>query len=503
MASHFNSRPLVLISGTVVYIALTLFALRAILGGDMVKFAFVLFMPLVLMFGSMRQFWAGTFLGCLSLWTLGNFKFPLFGSIGVGGMIQLLIMGFLLLDIAMRKSQIFYRWRGYYALFVITAVLMGARILYDRPGMANLGSDQGGLASAMNYLFAVIAFGVAYYTARFQTTWKFTFRLLMLWSIGAYLLGDILLSRGVYGQNLESTAQLYGLTYTRSLYLLFTGLMILSLSPKALQKYSSVAFAFVILLLLAFAGMSSVRSTIFQTGAMVAMAGLLFNRFITGIGVFLFAGTVALVTLVSSVPYHQLPENVRRPISVFYTEGRDDTKGYGTKDEFRDALNRQARKQIENNPIFGKGWGFDLSEVLSEMSQEVASADGGSLAMTASFHNAFLTVAVNNGLPTALILLLALGSAGLSLFKFARKETDFATKQAISFMLVYCSSMGVMIWVNGGSSELRCLAVALGLASAYRDIREKELKDMAKRDTAGMAVANPSMNKSAPEAVLL
>lgn len=476
MSSNFNTRPLILFTGAGIYIALTLFGFRALLGGDIIKFAFVLCMPLVLMFGTMRQFWPGVLLGCLSLWTLGNFKLPFMGSIGVGGLVELLILGFLILDIAMRKTQVFIRWRGYYSLFLISMVLIAARILYDRPGMANLGSEVGGLASAMNYLLAFVAFGVAYYAAQFQKSWSFTFKVLILCSIGAYLFGDIWLRRGVYGSNSTEDGNLYGLSYTRSLYLLFTGMMVVSLSPRALRNFSSVAFAVVIVVLLGLAGVSSVRSTIFQTGAMAAMAGLIYRRFLTGMGVYFFAGTAAILFIISSVPFYQLPENIRRPLTMFYMEKHDETKGYGLKDEFRDALRRYAEDQIRKSPVVGKGWGFDLNELLKEMTQTRESIEGGQLSMTGSFHNAFLTLAVNNGIPTAFICLSAFGFAGLSLLRYAKTETDPILKQSIAFMLVYASSMAVMSWVNGGSGELRCLAVALGLASAFRDMAERDAK---------------------------
>lgn len=476
MTLNFNTRPLILFAGAAVYITLTLFGFRALLGGDVVRFGLVACMPLVLVFSTVRQFWAGLFLGSLSLWTLGNFKLPFLGALGLGGLIQLLILAFLILDVAMRKRQIFIKWRGYYTLFVLSCFLLLSRIIYDRPGMANLGSEQGGLAIAVNYLLAFVSFGVAYYAAVFQKSWSLTFRILMLCSIGAYLIGDIWLSRGIYGSNLTEEGGLYGLSYTRSLYLLFCGMIVVSLSPKVVRKFGAVAFAIIILILLGLAGISSVRSTIIQTGAMVVVAGLIYRRLLTGIGVYLFAGVVGITAIISTVPYHQLPENVRRPLSLFYMEKYDETKGYGTKDEFRDALWRYAQKEMEKNPILGKGWGFDLGELLSEMSQTTESVDGGQLALTGSFHNAFLTIAVNNGIPTSLICMLTFLSAGISLFCYARRETDPETKQSIALMLIYCSTIGIMAWVNGGTSELRCLAVALGLASAFRDMRQRALE---------------------------
>lgn len=478
MASNFNTRPLILFTGAAIYIGLTLIGFRALLGGDIIKFGLILCLPLVLIFGTMRQFWPGVLLGCLSLWTLGNFKLPFLGSIGLGGLVELLIAGFLILDVAMRKNKIFIRWRGYYTLFLISTVMIAVRVLYDRPGMANLGAEQGGLAIAMNYLMAFASFGVAYYAAQFQTSWSFTFKLLMVCSIGAYLVGDIWLARGVYGEGMNQVANMYGLTYTRSLYLLFTGMLVVSLSPRAVRNFSSVAFALVIIVLLGLAGVSTVRSTIFQTGAMVAMAGVIYRRFLTGMGVYLFAGTAAICLIISSVPLYQLPENIRRPLTMFYMEKHDETKGYGINDEFRDALRRYAENEIRKSPFVGKGWGFDLNELLKEMAQTTEKIEGGQLSMTGSFHNAFLTIAVNSGVPTVLLCMSAFGFATLSLVRYAISETDIKTKQSVSFMLIYISTMAIMAWVNGGSSELRCMAVALGLASAYRDMRQREVQQL-------------------------
>jgi len=468
-----NTRPIVLFVGGLIYIALALFGFRALLGGDIIKFGFILCLPLVLLFNSLRGYWAAFLLGTMAFWTMGNFKLPIIGSLGLNGVILVLIAGFLVLDVAMRKRRIFIRWRGYYTLFAIALALVAARVIYDRPGMANLGSEQGGLNAAVNYIMAFLGFGVAYYAALYQKSWKTTFWMLVLCSIGFYLLGDIWLSRGVYSDP-NGDAEVYGLSYTRSLYFLFTALIIWSLRARTVRLFGPVAYAVVIAILLLLGGISSVRSTVFQTGAMVAIAGLLYRRFFTGMLVYVGLGAAALAGIIAVIPYDDLPSNIKRPLSVFLMDKNDTTVAYGAKDEFRDALWEYAKKEIADNPVFGRGWGFNLTEMLSAMNMDSGGVENGQLVLGGSFHNAFVSIAVNNGIPTSLICMLAFLAAGLSLFKYAKKESNPEVKESIAYMLVYCASMAVMVWVNGGSPELKAVAIALGIASAYRDKAESQ-----------------------------
>lgn len=468
-----NTRPIILFVGGLAYVALALFGFRALLGGDIVRFAVVLCLPLVLVFNGLRQYWAGFLLGSLSLWTMGAFRLPLLGSLGLGGIILVLITGFLVLDVAMRKRRIFIYWRGYYTLFVLATVFIAARVIYDRPGMVNLGSEQGGLNVAANYILSFFAFGIAYYAALYQKSWKATLRILILSSVAFYLLGDIWLSRGVATDDYGDVG-VYGLSYTRSLYFLFTALVIWSLRQRTLRMFGVAAFAVVIAVLLVLGGISSVRSTFFQTGAMVAVAGLLYRKFLTGMFVFFGLSVLALGGIIAVIPYDELPANIKRPLSVFLMDKNDTTAAYGAKDEFRDRLWEYAKTKIAENPIFGRGWAFDLTDLLTSMNMDSVSPEEGQLVMTGSFHNSFVSIAVNNGVPTSLVCMIAFLAAGGSLYRYAKKESNPELKESISFLLVYCASMAVMVWVNGGAMEPRALAMALGVASAYRDKAESQ-----------------------------
>jgi len=471
-----NTRPIILFVGGLIYIVAALFGFRALLGGDVIKFGFVLCLPLVLLFNNLRRYWAAFLLGSMALWTLGSFRMPVIGSLGLGGLILILIAGFIVLDVAMRKPRIFLRWRGYYALFAMALVFVTARVIYDRPGMANLGSEQGGLNVSVNYIMSFMSFGVAYYAALYQKSWKSTWWILILCSICFYLLGDILLSRGIVSDP-NGDAGVYGLSYTRSLYFLFTALIIWSLRARTERLFGPVAYAVVIAVLLLLGGISAVRSTAFQTGAMIATAGLLYRRFLTGMLVYFGLGVAALGGIIAFIPYDDLPSNIKRPLSVFLMDKNDTSVAYGAKDEFRDALWEYAKKQIIENPFLGRGWGFDVSDLLTSMNMDSVSTEDGQLVLTGSFHNSFVTLAANNGIPTAIICFLAFVVAGFSLFRYALKERDPVLKESIAFMLVYCSTMAIMAWLNGGSQEIRGMAIALGIASAYRDKRELQLAE--------------------------
>lgn len=475
MTGNFNSRPIVLFVGGLLYVVLALFGFRALLGGDIIRFGLVLCLPLLLVFNAMRRYWAGILLGSLSLWTLGAIQLPVIGSLGLSGLLEVIILGFIFLDIAMRKPKIFIYWRGYYTLFALASILILARVIYDRPGMVNFGSGQGGLNIATGYILAFLGFGIGYYVGLFDKSWKTTFRILIAFSILCYIVGDLLLMRGMSDAADVAAMGAYGLSYTRSLYFLFAAAIILSLRKKSQRAFGEVAFVGVVAILLLLAGISSVRSTIIQTGAMVVVAGCLYKKLAVGLGAYLVLGIGAIAILITTIPYQDLPDNIRRPLSMFVNGGNDSARGYGAKDEFREALQEYAAQRLAENPMLGRGWAFKADDLLSAMNLLQGGEENGQLVLTGSFHNSFLTTAVNNGIPTAVICFLAFAVAGWSLLRFARRESDPVTKESISFLLIYCSSMMVMAWLNGGSNELRALAMSLGVASAYRDKRVRQV----------------------------
>lgn len=476
MSSNFNTRPLVLFAGGAIYIVFTLLVFRALMGGDLVKAAMLLGVAGGCLFHLLRQWWMGILFASLCFYGL-NLPIPFLGTLGLFGAVAVLIVAYFFIDTAMKKGGLFIRRRGYYICFFICAALIAARVAYDRPGFANFGSREGGIGMAVNYFIGMLAFAIAYYATRSSKNYAFNFKLIVFGSFVAFVFVEIFIKRVLGRGNAaldfsESESSSYALSFNRQLYFFFAALLLFGLQKNIQRILGPVFFVFSIGLVIVLAATSGVRSAIFQSPAMAVTSGFLYRRgtlaFFTSFG----SGVIGLVALVAFVPYKDLPMNIQRPLSMVLT-GQEEKAGYGTKDEFRDALHGYAQKRIAESPIVGIGWSFDVSQMMSAMSSS-NSVETGMLTMGLAFHNCFYNLAVANGLPLPVIYLLGVLWGVLSLFRFAREQRNPQIKYQISFFLIYVSSVGIMFFVNGGTYEVFAISAALGAASALRDMAERE-----------------------------
>ncbi len=472
-----NTRSLILFAGGAVFIVFTLMLLRALMDGNMMKVAVFAGLAFALLFNAFRKYWIGMLLGSCAIYS-GGTEMPIFTKYPPYAIIMALIAGYFVMHYALKKKAPFLRWRAVYTLFLLVAVAVTARIIYDRPGAGSLGGSGGGLKKAMDFAFAVYAFFVAYWATTQAGTWKANLRVILVISLVSY--GVVQLGLRVLTGMFEESV--YGISFNWSLYPIYAALIAGSFSPKLRRLFSLTPFVIASIFILGMGAISQTRAAILQVPLMIFTAAFIYRRIPTAFVMLALVGAVGMGTLLVAIPYRELPDNVRRPLSVFMGADRTE-RSYGTKDEFRDELHEYAYKKIKQSPYIGSGWAFDYSELISAMSFSALAKSkeyghgGGQLNMTGAFHNVFLILATSNGVPTAFVQVAAILIAMISMAFYARKQADGPTKSAITFLLVFSSCVFVMYFLNGGAWDAFALSAALGAAYAIRDTDEQSLEE--------------------------
>lgn len=473
MHGNLNTRPLILFLGGLLYVVFTLVILRSVIRFDIFQLMLLLGVAFSFFFIALRKYWIGVLIGVLSIYA-GGTAIPLLSRVLPYQFIAAVIVVYLLIDYAMKKRPPLLRWRGIYTLFLVSAIAVTARIIYDRPGAAMFGSHVGGVKKALDFIFSVYAFFIAYWAMTQAGSWRANLRLLLIISFVSYVAIQIPIR--ILSGSTEEAPSVYGLSFNWALYPIYAALLVVSLSPSARRYFSNAAFVIVSCFVLAMGAISMTRASMLQVPLMMLTAGFIYKRMSTAILTAILVAAVGIGGLLSIVPYHQLPDNVRRPLSIFVSQ-REAEKAYGIKDEFREELHEFAYQKIRENPWFGSGWNFDVAELISAMSMQQMAAGGilgGQLDITASFHNVFLIVATTCGVPTAVCFVLAISLAMISLLIYARKLKDPEEKAALAFLLVYCTCVYVMFFFNGGAWDAFAMCAALGVGFALRDKRELE-----------------------------
>lgn len=476
MSPVFNSRSVILVVGAVIYVVVSLVAFRTLLEGDLVKFAVLTGAGVVLLFNAFRKYWSGILLGTLSVYS-GGIGIPFLATIPPYILIMSVIAGYFLIEFAIKKRAPLLRWRGVYTLFLFVALAITIRVAYDRPGAANLGSGEGGLKKALEFVMAAYAFFAAYWAAVQASTWKANLRVILVISAICFILVQVGF-RYIAGAYADSV---YGISFNWSLYPIYVTLIVVSLSPASRRLFSAVGFVVASAFVLSMGAISQTRGAILQAPLMIMSAAYIYRR--TPIAALTLAviGFTGIGTLFAMIPYNQLPDNVRRPLSVFMGDAASESS-YGTKDEWREGLHRYAWQKISESPLVGSGWKFDVGELVSAMSfgalaQSAEYGPGGQLDMTGAFHNVFLQLAANNGLPVAVAAVAAILIGMVSLALYGRRQTSEEKKAPIAFLVSYSSCVVVMYFFNGGSWDAFALSAALGTGFALRDMAEaKEAK---------------------------
>jgi hypothetical protein len=357
---------------------------------------------------------------------------------------------------------------------LVSAVIL-LRILYDRPGSAQMGSS-GGLGEAFNMgLGCVSYFMMARLTSMGEWTVRPTFRLAMvLLTIGAIIQGVLIgmeegwetAIRGVFGLQLwflSALALSWTLlrakrreqTGTPQLlpYLVMAGTMILS----AITPFRSrPVFAVAIVMTVAY-----VHGRLRRLGT-VTLGGLALVMLLWYVG-----GSDRLPFVVTRSLSTIMP--VSDDMAVEYASQFGSSSEVGWRSGFRADLNRMAWERIRERPLMGKGFTFTRDELVMQSyvsgSREEMMAH---LAVSGIYHNVLVALAVFCGLPLALLFLLAYLFSLLKFIRFAPGIRDPEHRMLAAALVGFLVAESGQMLMNGGGRDFYYVCLLLGAMRGLR-----------------------------------
>ena len=467
-----ENRKFTLVFFGLIYLAVTYFFIMNVLKGGAFNlfFAAMSMMPFIaIVLNHYRTYWFGLFFGLCMFNTL-RIPVPILSGFTLYGMMIFVFWFFLVLDYAIRRERrVFMIDRLEYKLFILLAILVVARLISDPPGSARMG-ESGGLSTALPFFQGAIVFPLGYWLVKQMGDWHRNMR------IAVILMGVAFFYVVVFGaaeRAQEGYQWFYALSFNRQLYLpiaivLADGIRQVVTNQKSFSRFAGwVVWGMVLSIL------SAVRSAPFQMAAMAGTAGWLYHR-LRGVVVLLgVVGFFGVSGLLMVVPFSQLPGSIQRTVSVLIPgQARSSHIGeLGWESSFRADLRKVAYKEIRKHPFIGSGWGFSRTEIIQAVSiQEFRDARTAKLAISGSYHCTPLIIAAKNGVAVAIIFLVAVGVCGIRLLKWTvSRPPDDEAKYQVAVLLVYASTIFLMMWVNGHGYELTMLLLSLGAASAIVD----------------------------------
>jgi hypothetical protein len=328
-------------------------------------------------------------------------------------------------------------------LILALALILTARLIHDRPGFIALGAAEGGFISSLTF----VAASWFYFTAqRVASMGKFTRKQLQAAAVSVFLVGIHDMIKG------DRTQFLWRPLGGASFWMLCAMLLTLFITSTYEQR-RTLWFYICSLAFMAGAILSGYRSRVFfYLTEMVAVSWFArrVKRNLLVVGVAGIAG-LFLVIAVSG----EIPDLMRRFMSLFVQVEAGDafvSGAIGRTDEFRSELAGLAWLEIQRHPWVGSGFGLNVSEAIGVLMTDTR-ATFALLALARSYHNSILILAVQAGLPAALIFSVV---SIVIPFKFAKRvfhcaASDFRT-WGMAVFAFWCANM-FMLQVNGSQSE--------------------------------------------------
>ncbi len=133
-----------------------------------------------------------------------------------------------------------------------------------------------------------------------------------------------------------------------------------------LKMKSPVPFVVVVLFVMAMGTLDQVRSAPLQAVAMIWSVAFLYKQLTKTVAITLFVGLIGLGGLLTAVPFEQLPNNVKRTVSIFrpVESGTASYGEIGFQSGFRARLYEYAFEEIKKAPLFGAELSFKRQAIL-------------------------------------------------------------------------------------------------------------------------------------------
>lgn len=420
---------------------------------------------MVLMMGASRL-WVGAALGGIGL--TFTIPLPLLYRIELGMVLVTVLMVLVILrSIFLSRKVPLVTVLEDRLMLVIAAVVL-VRILYDRPGSAQMG-ESGGLAEAFYIGLGVVSY---FMMLRLVTIseWRAgqTFWTMMVLVIIGTIIEEVRLG---LEEDWETAARcLFGL----QMWFLLS--MLLAWSLARARRVAQAGPQFLPYVLMAITLVLSVL-TPFRSRPVFAVAIIMtvtyvygrMRRFAVIVGVGL--GVAALAWSLSGS--ERVPFMIARSVSTImpasdrtvleYVNRYNASTEFGWESDFRAELNRMAWERIRERPLMGKGFAFTRDELVM---QSYATTALGTLirqlAISGVYHNAILELAVSCGLPLAALFVIAYLSF-LIRFLLAVPTMRDPGMQLVGASLIgfFAAESGQML-MNGGGRDFYFICLLMG-----------------------------------------
>lgn len=351
-------------------------------------------------------------------------------------------------------------------MMMVLAVIYTLRFIYDRPGVVGFGMAKGGFSSA---LYAVLA-GWFFFTMRaVMGEAVITKRQLAFVGIVSLL----------FNAHVMRTSVLWGVfRWYQELGDAPTWMAcaaILSLLAPNLRRGIGLPFYLAACGFMGLAALSAHRSRILFMLAIILTVAWFAGRFKRVTAVMVVMASLAVMGAIA-MGGGRLPPVVARSLSLVmperYWQGASRLGPMGWEDTFRTEMAEVAWASIRTSPWVGTGLGFELEEALRVLAVGGTRVQFDMLALGKSFHNTFLIVATDVGLPAVLAYILA---SLLILFRFVRRTRALpmdAPKMWHMTLIGFWIANFFMAMINGGYYELFNGCVVLGAMSGMM-VRER------------------------------
>lgn len=348
-------------------------------------------------------------------------------------------------------------------LILLSGAIILLRVIYDRPGSANIGG-MGGAGQAGIYVLAALSF--------------WTFSILTAKEENHFLNFKWIIAIAVVSCVYETAT--YPFSFSQALFLRSAWLLyafILAYVFYRNEKNETFDNKWVYLASLAiflFAILSHHRSRpIFALGIIAAIA-YCYGHF-RRLSIFIVVISIIGIGGVFFIKPTALPASTLRSLSIvlpvsqeaimeFAKEERVSSE-LGWESDFRSTLYKLAWNEIKKQPVFGRGFVFSKEYLNSiyRTADTYVSTLTASLALTGSHHNSLLTLAVNCGIPATLFYIFG---AFLLIKRFLQnvKNIDSPEERLIASAIAGFSfpAVGQML-VNGSGRDFFIVTLLLGV----------------------------------------
>ncbi len=444
--------------GLIAFVFLYIASFRIIQGGFLnYAMAFILLAPFFFIFFiRIRHFWHVLILVFI---VASNVTIPIYGFDKLTPAFILMAVSSLviIMDTAIHKESRI-QLNVIDILVLVLSAILTARLLYDRPGFAMLGSSTGGLISSLNLTSATWFYFVA--RLLFEKA-DLTRRQLWFALYGVLAVCVITMLQGALSGVLWAR-YLGGSSFWMLCALCLTLIGTASYSNHKYLYFNVLAALFILMGLI-----SNFRSRMFFFAAEVALVAyftgrlkktLVFLSVIGAVGGFAIFGVVK-----------QVPALMERSMSLFVKiENKvDDRRVYGAMgwgDNFRVQLYVMAWERIKDHPLVGSGLGLNVSEALSVLSS-TSDRQTRLLALSGSYHNSVVILAVQSGLPSALLFVIISFMITKKFLFFILREARGVVRQWCVIVFAFFTANMFMLLLNGGPAELFTSMIVSGIMS--------------------------------------